>query len=777
MRRITLCPRTFFHFILVFTTLAGSGAALAVDYDAAVKAAASLSAGRLPAAWQAPLDGVSVDILRPLPEGRILAGAYETVSVWVSSNSRVPRFRGLSMYDARTGAMLWTYDRQPHRAERFWLIATDPVILLGFETNDGRTMNLLALDSRDGKKLWEASDFTLAGLAPSQGGGVILGTGKGLFGLFGGNLKARRLMDGTELWSVSLGRAVAGEPRIEVAGDVVYVLGKEVKKHKVADGAMAWEIEAPGVVHALTQFARFGDTVVLSDANGLTALDDASGKTSWTLRGEGRSAGLAVADDQLFALAAHDEGHDVLRLDSTGKVTWRAPLNGRARSALLIDETSVVVASETHLHSIDRADGRLLWRSLVPASFALAVDIPPWVLERAAGRVVLATPSALVAFNPSDGRRTLHTFLPGAQLPSPPYIAERFAVEALGKQLALAGITGRSSAASYAEAQVQQAQRIRDRVYAATRALTPSTASSVERQDARQSRELASHGVLIARQGALVQEQISQSFGRAEAATNLASSLTAAIIAFQEAGYRASFLARDRQYAAARDAFAELIADRFLVRTINGLGSGGEMYRYGHQATIFDLQTSRRIDFVLSPFLNVFGHVPRAVFEPTTRRFVFAGTGTDPERYRPIQIATGRFAAVQLIAVDADTLALQNPEPMRHSFAHPSAEQPLHGTSVLSMVLEADTESLARYFANLKAQLPGNRGPDQMVLNLMPRAPSPLMLAAYEGNERLVDWLLAQGATASKKDGLGWTAAEYARWAGHGALAARLAPR
>jgi ankyrin repeat protein len=130
--------------------------------------------------------------------------------------------------------------------------------------------------------------------------------------------------------------------------------------------------------------------------------------------------------------------------------------------------------------------------------------------------------------------------------------------------------------------------------------------------------------------------------------------------------------------------------------------------------------------------------------------------------------------AAQLIAADADNLPLATADASRHTLARPSAEYPLHGASLLGLLMAADTEGLARLYANPKAQIPGFPARNQPILNLY-HGPRPLMVAAYEGNEALVNWLLANGSPVDQKDDRGWTASDYARWAGHDALAERLA--
>jgi hypothetical protein len=264
-------------------------------------------------------------------------------------------------------------------------------------------------------------------------------------------------------------------------------------------------------------------------------------------------------------------------------------------------------------------------------------------------------------------------------------------------------------------------------------------------------------------------------FGRMEAATNLAGSIAGAINAYHAAGIRAMVLDNARTAATAREQLADQIVERYAIRTATPLSVArfGSRFR-GYEAIVIDLAEGRRADLVLSPWPWLgSGHHARAAYDPATRRFFFAGLGTDPSLLKPVQLAEGRGVAALLMALEADKLPLAGGHASRHAAADPGPDHALDGTSPAGLIMDGDLDGLARYFASPKSQIAGFFGPQALALYSR-RGPRLLMFAAYEGNERVVDWLLAHGAQPAQKDDLGWTAADYARWAGHAALAARL---
>lgn len=191
-------------------------------------------------------------------------------------------------------------------------------------------------------------------------------------------------------------------------GDVVIVGANDavVRAFSAADGALAWEIETGGPVHA--QAAVDGDTAyVVSDSGEVYALD-ADGNLRWQVA-VGEAAPTRQVYDQYgsrpvvangVVYVGTESGH-VGALDAdTGEVIWRIEVPGPVQSNLALGEGLLHVSTMAGKHlALSTDDGATVWE----AAFGEPFSTSPLVLD---GSVIVGSrATTLVSFVEGTGEK------------------------------------------------------------------------------------------------------------------------------------------------------------------------------------------------------------------------------------------------------------------------------------------------------------------------------------------------------------------------------------
>ena len=239
--------------------------------------------------------------------------------------------------DAASGELRWKakivekpivrlpFDDPKSRFDRFGsdVVAVDGRLYVG--THDGK---LLALDARDGSRVWafEAGDAVLA--APAIAGGRVL------FGSYDRFVYALDAKSGRELWRRDTRGAVVSTPALDgdrlIVGNRAYdLLALDARTGDVAWKRYIWMswVESNPVIRDGVAY------VGSSDAAAVFAVEAATGRRLWTADVQGWSWGQpAITGSRVYAgtssqvgyLAQHSGG--VVALDrGTGAIVWRCP--------------------------------------------------------------------------------------------------------------------------------------------------------------------------------------------------------------------------------------------------------------------------------------------------------------------------------------------------------------------------------------------------------------------------------------------------------------------
>ncbi|MGH3347017.1 MAG: carboxypeptidase regulatory-like domain-containing protein, partial [Nocardioides sp.] len=265
----------------------------------------------------------------------------------------------------------------------------------------------------------------------------VIADGKVFVGTTDGQLEARDLETGEQLWAHDVGDQLRGSPAVS---DGTVVIGGGIDGGIVAldaqSGEVQWRVETPGqltvytqptvidgVVYANTGPSEVDDSVIAIDLasgevlwstpvavgvfNGaasdgerlfvtsadeasVVALDRASGEVEWTVTREGEAfySAASVADGIVYATTTNDAGLDgtVLALDATdGSVVWQRPDHGDAQGSSPAVYGDLVITG-THANgavvAYDRATGEVAWRyqDSGPVSSSLMTTADGYVL-------------------------------------------------------------------------------------------------------------------------------------------------------------------------------------------------------------------------------------------------------------------------------------------------------------------------------------------------------------------------------------------------------------
>jgi len=206
-------------------------------------------------------------------------------------------------------------------------------------------------------------------------------------------LYARRVSDGSELWTVSAGDtpitppALDGLGRILLGNDAEYV----ARAHAITDGDTLWVGPSGGNWFGLTPVN--GLTAYAASLNGpLYAIDVTTGETIWTFDGVGsNSSAIAIGHDGTIYIAENGGMTRLVAVTPEGEELWTYEETGQVIKPPIVDgDGTIYVCSfgspdNGHVHAVN-PDGTALWVKEMPhyvqASPMLAPDGTLYVVCR-----------------------------------------------------------------------------------------------------------------------------------------------------------------------------------------------------------------------------------------------------------------------------------------------------------------------------------------------------------------------------------------------------------
>ncbi|MDY0029246.1 MAG: PQQ-binding-like beta-propeller repeat protein [Pseudobdellovibrionaceae bacterium] len=344
--------------------------------------------------------------------------------------------------NAGTLKKIWSVDIGSGSSDEIPLIA-QPVLYNGVIYTLDTESNVSAFSAMTGKRLWERSvrpkkegeDVISGGLAVS--GNILFVTGGY------GEALALDLKEGKKIWRASLSSPSRAAPT--VMGDSVYILtvDNRLSSFNVADGKLRWEYEglseSAGIVGAASPAAN-NDIIVAPLSSGeLMALRVSNGSVAWSenlssfvQRGGSSSlpdiSALPVLDKELVFGVNYSS--KILAIEQrTGRRVWQRDV-GSAKTPWVAGNSIFMISSDYELIALGRDSGALAW--VKPLDTYLSNDDKEETPHNpllwngpvlAGGRLFLCGPEGMVYIvDPSTGEKTAQ-FDSGVRVAVSPVIA------------------------------------------------------------------------------------------------------------------------------------------------------------------------------------------------------------------------------------------------------------------------------------------------------------------------------------------------------------------
>ncbi|HYT76383.1 MAG TPA: PQQ-binding-like beta-propeller repeat protein, partial [Vicinamibacterales bacterium] len=268
-----------------------------------------------------------------------------------------------------------------------------------------RSGQLMALDVKDGHKVWQSTMTTVRPVGEDAGLVFVAAADA---------IEALRGSDGKSAWT--LPRVKAAAPLLVTGGWIIAATDTEVLAIRAKDGEVVWRHAAGGV---RLQPALDGERVYTGADDGrVLALALASGDLAWEKYVQGGVTALTAHDGRVYVGAGDKYFYcfDAKR----GHEAWRRRIGSSVSGRIAVDDDRVYVAARDNIvYALDRSNGNQRW--LAPLH-RRPID---GVVARGHIVFVAVASAELVMFYDKDGRPSGTVGLPGAMLPDiPPDIRE-----------------------------------------------------------------------------------------------------------------------------------------------------------------------------------------------------------------------------------------------------------------------------------------------------------------------------------------------------------------
>ena len=318
-------------------------------------------------------------------------------------------------------------------------IAAAPVVA------DGRIFTIdagvaVTATSTTGQTLWSVDLAAAFDLGGGVSGGGLAVAGNRLFATTGyGEVVALDVASGQVLWRQRVDAPVSGAPATD--GEAVYVSGRDGSAWAIAagDGKVIWQVVGtPGTAAYLGTAAPSitdGAVIFPTSAGDLMAVLKIGGGTKiWQSSLAGKRLGRAYAFtydvtsdaviDGKILYAGSGAGRTVAMAVASGERVWSAG-EGALGPVAVAGGSIFLVNDEAKLVRLDASTGEVIWAVEMPYFQADKIKKRKAIYAHygpvlAGGRVMVVSSDGLLrAFDPTDGRLTHSTQIPGGAASQP----------------------------------------------------------------------------------------------------------------------------------------------------------------------------------------------------------------------------------------------------------------------------------------------------------------------------------------------------------------------
>jgi len=277
-------------------------------------------------------------------------------------------------------------------------VAVDGKVYIFSENEDQTTETLDAFDADSGKKIWSQTSQGAFSIQNVQWRGTratptIVDDKIYTYG-GSGDLIARQLSDGKEIWRVNILQSSGGKelqwgeassPLIE--GDVIYVQGGRGQGAAVAvavsrnDGKILWISQAKGralgdagwptgggYAHPILATVDGQKQLIVLGGDAIFGMNPSDGKTLWSepwvTSYDVNATTPIYLDSQLFISSGYNHGSEMLKLSASGATqVWGVKALQCRFPGIVLDRGVLYINSEQILKAANWSDGKILWEA------------------------------------------------------------------------------------------------------------------------------------------------------------------------------------------------------------------------------------------------------------------------------------------------------------------------------------------------------------------------------------------------------------------------------
>lgn len=723
--------------------------------------------------WETPLKSEGADFISFLDNDRVLVG-----TVTSGSYLGVPKHGDITLFDAGTGAQIWSASRPGLANGHYVLLSIDPLIVIVGRDDNGTTFS--AHDPATGVKKWnhhvKAPDqFLMTNTLDRIISLSASGSGRKIEALDG--------VTGQVIWDQTLSADLFSKevPDVLLQGNSsILVVGNQILKFSEKDGRMIWSKDHPALLAKDRGVHGTPEGILVYNSRQMALLKETDGSTRWSTSANASVIKCAtVLNHRIFRVMA-GEGHgetaspDTIQAVSikTGKVLWSTRIKGQVVSPLSMKQNILVFTTDKAIYGLTVTTGKQRFRNPFSKDFisgapgsATTLMRPDIIMFRSENIYLAREMSGIRSYTFPSGKKRWQQLNFNYQQRT--YSADRrysvMARDLPQKTLQRASGTAPRFSSNSTSLFIQSAQRRYESERQRTAAvLSNRHATKADRHSAHQQR--AMNARLMA-----AQQQVDMAMGQMQAAGDLLVAVTGLQGAIQNA------LTTTAVQGAISRKYMEL-------RNFMGLGQAcfqgkyylWPFYQEGRGVTLVDLDTGNRNDLIFSPEVQpllMFGvDLPTFSISPDGKRLVMVGVSIRPDQYKDYVKWKFRMPQPAVLGYDISTLDF-----MKKSLTQKRAEEKIIAEKKKA---EAVAKEMQAYYDKTKLHTAAQAGNLNQVKGLLDagmdvnvKHPNdecgPLIFAILGGNADVVRLLLERGANVNDKTKEGKSALFWAKQFGH----------
>lgn len=762
------------QFVDGMAAILGQGGKIAREdvFDKTIEQANKINKNQPSTKWETRIPAEGSDFISFINEDQVLVGTVES-----GSYLGVPKHGDIRLFNAKTGAPVWSAKREGLKNGHYVLLTTEPVIVI--VGRNKKWTKFLAYDPKTGSKKWQYKVKIPDQFIITEDLGRVIS-----FSSTGSHRKieAIDIKSGTIIWSQKIPEEMVSTNTREVlllGKESVFVVGKKIVKLADKDGKVLWSKYHPilSAKDRAVNYTSSGIMVYHSSAMAIFREKDGAKRWERSLKKTViRSA--AVLNKRIYSVVTRKSKPGKSSLNriqaasiKNGKRAWTKQIKGTVTSPLYLEKGVLTFTTDSAIYGLNAGTGKQLFCNPFSKQFksgspntAKTLKRPDIIQFRSKSLYLVRELSGICAYAFPSGKKLWEqeTF----KYQNRTYSADRlYTVLAMNlipdKPEQKSGSAFISKSGSSSNSQNMFIKSAQQR-YESERQRTASVlenkyATKGDRKSAHQSRAMNASLMEANLRVSMAMGQLQEVGGLFETIVGLQGSIEKAINTAAIQG---------------------VITRKYLeLRNLMGLSQTCFQGKYflwpfdnkGRGVTIVDLDTGKRNDLIFSPHvapLTIFGlDMPTFCIGPNGT-LVMVGVGLNPEKYESYVKWKYRMPKPSVLAYDMPTFDF-----LKTSLTQKRAEQEALEEKKKA---QAVAKSIQAYYDKTKIHTATQMGNLKLVKTILDSGTDanlkhpndecgPLIFAIIGGHTDIVKLLIKKGADVNDKTKEGRSALFWAK--------------